>query len=218
MSKDSKKVSYLQRISLKNKSEEEKQRIMQLFNDNINIAYKVATKYYKTQYWDYEESLQIAQLGLFKACLIWDPDKFKLVTLAYNIINRDFIEFDMRQKRQPDIILSLDEEIKTGDQINVSDLILDDSLTIEDSMVIEDNVAELTQDILYILEDIADELNLSYSVVKLIYLVYIESNQLDTKQPSTLGISSLKFIKKVTINNVIQLLQEKLNNLLGGKY
>lgn len=218
MSKDSKKVSYLQRISLKNKSEEEKQRIIQLFNDNINIAYKVATKYYKTQYWDYEESLQIAQLGLFKACLIWDPDKFKLVTLAYNIINRDFIEFDMRQKRQPDIILSLDEEIKTGDQINVSDLILDDSLTIEDSMVIEDNVAELTQDILYILEDIADELNLSYSVVKLIYLVYIESNQLDTKQPSTLGISSLKFIKKVTINNVIQLLREKLNNLLGGKY
>lgn len=218
MSKDQKKVPYLQRISLKNKSDEEKQRIMQLFNDNINIAYKVATKYYKTQYWDYEESLQIAQLGLFKACLIWDPDKFKLVTLAYNIINRDFIEFDMRQKRQPDIILSLDEEIKTGDQIVISDLILDDSLTIEENIVSENNVSELTEDILYILEDIADELNIASSTVKLIYLVYIESNQLETNQPSTLGISSLKFIKRATINSVIQLLQEKLHNLLGGKY
>ena len=36
------------------------------FNKNINMAYKVASKYYKTGYWDYEEALQIAQMGLWK--------------------------------------------------------------------------------------------------------------------------------------------------------
>lgn len=69
------KISYYKRISLNNKSPEEAERIIKLFNDNKNMAYKVASKYYKTQYWDYDEALQIAQLGLWKACLIWDPRK-----------------------------------------------------------------------------------------------------------------------------------------------
>lgn len=210
MSRNSKKT-YIQKISLKNKTEEEKQQVMKLFNDNINIAYKLASKYYKTKYWDYEESLQIAQLGLFKACLIWDPDKYKITTLAYNIINRDFIDFDKQQKRQPTAILSIDEEIKNAEQIVISELIASEEASEEEILEQDSSMKELNQDIIYILDDIAEELGLAYGLVKLIYLVYVESNQ-DT----VIGISSLKFIKKSVINNVINLLQEKLNELRGG--
>ena len=205
----SNKLTYIQRISLHNKTEEEKELIFKLFNSNINIAYKIASKYYKTKYWDYEESLQIAKIGLFKACLIWDPTKYKITTLAYNIINRDFIDFDKLQKKQPIVILSLDEEIKTGDQIIVSDIIADTDLTKEKSMEIDDNLKELNNDIVYILDDISDELNLSKGLVKLIYLVYIESNQDDV-----MGLSKLKFIKKSVVNDVVNLLQIKLKDIM----
>ena len=103
------RTSYYSKISLRNKSPEEAERITKLFNDNINIAYKIASKYYKTDYWEYDEALQIAQMGLWKACLIWDPDKYRISTLAYNVINRDFIDFDKQQKRQPDILFNLED-------------------------------------------------------------------------------------------------------------
>ena len=88
------KLTYYEKISLKHKTPEEAKRIQALFDKNINLANKVAQKYYKTKYWDFDEAVQIAQMGLWKACLIWDPDKYRLSTLAYNIINRDFIDFD----------------------------------------------------------------------------------------------------------------------------
>lgn len=208
--KDNKKKTYVQKISLKNKSEEEKEQILDLYNKNINIAYKIAAKYYKTPYWDYEEALQIARLGLFKACLIWSPDKYKLTTLAYNVINRDFIDFDKQQKRQPTVILSLDEEIKNAEQIAISDLVADESRTKEQLMEEESALNELNQDIIYILDDIAEELGLAQGLVKIIYLVYIESNQ-----GNSMGIGQLKFVRKSVVNDVILLLQEKLKYLRG---
>ena len=42
-------VPYYQRISLNSRIPEEAERITSLFNDNINMAYKVASKYYKTR-------------------------------------------------------------------------------------------------------------------------------------------------------------------------
>ena len=198
----------MQKITLKNKTEEEKQQIMELFNQNINIAYKIASKYYKTQYWDYEESLQIAQLGLFKACLIWDPDKYKLTTLAYNIINRDFIDFDKQQKRQPDIIFSLDEEIKTGDAIVISDIIQDDKSTDPTPLEVEDNIKEMNEDILYILNTIADDFHIRRSLVKIIYLVNVDSKN------NGINKNQLKFVKKSVANEVMNELQKRLKEFL----
>ena len=109
------KQSYYSKISLANKTPEEAERIKKLFEDNKNLAYKVATKYYKTKHWDYDEALQIAQMGLWKACLIWDPGKYRLSTLAYNIIHRDFMDFDRQQKRQPDILFNLEDNCVTDD-------------------------------------------------------------------------------------------------------
>lgn len=69
------KQTYLQKISLKNKTPEEAVRIKKLFEDNIDLANKAAKKYYSTPYWEFDEAIQIARMGLWKACLIWDPRK-----------------------------------------------------------------------------------------------------------------------------------------------
>ena len=204
----SKKLTYLQKISLLNKTPEEQERIKKLFEDNKNLAYKLASKYYKTHYWDFDDSLQIAQLGLFKACLIWDPSKYRLTTLAYNIMNRDFIDYDKQQKRQPDIILSLDEEIKTAEELVIGDMIMDDRSNQEEEYVQNDSVTELNQDIIYILEDIAEELGISKSATKLIYLTYMESSK-----DNLISMRQLNFIKKSVVNEVILRLKEKLHNL-----
>ena len=202
------RMSYYQKISLSNKTPEQAKIIMDIFEKNKNIAYKIASKYYKTKYWEFDEALQIALMGLWKACLIWDKDKFRLSTLAYNIINRDFIDFDTKQKRQPDILFNLEDNCVTDD-LNLEDVLLDDSADVEDIFVQDDTLKELNQDILYILEDISDDLNINRSIVKLVYITYIECNK--DKQ---LNMRSLSFIKKQTIKQIIDELQIRLKNIL----
>ena len=118
------KRNYYEKISLRNKTPEEAKIITENFNKNINMAYKVASKYYKTGYWDYEEALQIAQMGLWKACLIWDPNQYRLSTLAYNIMNRDFMDYDRQQKKQPDILFNIEENCVTDD-LSLGDVLED---------------------------------------------------------------------------------------------
>ena len=119
------KLTYYEKISLKHKTPEEAEVIIENFNKNINLANRIAQKYYKTKYWEFDEALQIARMGLWKACLIWDPNKYRLSTLAYNIINRDFIDFDRQQKRQPDILFNLEDNCVTED-LSLSDVLIDE--------------------------------------------------------------------------------------------
>lgn len=67
------KLTYYEKISLKHKTPEEAERIKKLFNDNINLANRVAQKYYKTKYWDFDEALQIARMGLWKSLPYMGP-------------------------------------------------------------------------------------------------------------------------------------------------
>ncbi len=202
------KSTYYEKISLRNKTPEEAERITQLFNDNINLANRIAQKYYKTKYWEFDEALQIARMGLWKACLIWDPDKYRLSTLAYNIINRDFIDYDRQQKRQPDILFNLEDNCVTDD-ISLSDVLVDEDNNVEDDIIENNNVKELSEDIIYILEDIANDYKLNSSVTKLIYLVYIESTQ-DNK----LNTRMIDFVPKQTIKQVITELQQRLLSIM----
>lgn len=203
------KITYYEKISLKHKTPEEAERIVELFNKNINLANKVAQKYYKTKYWDFDEAVQIAQMGLWKACLIWDPEKYRLSTLAYNIINRDFIDFDRQQKRQPDILFNLEDTCVTDD-LSLSDVLIDEDKNIEDNFVQDDDLNELNKDILYVLEDIADENDLPRSVVKLIYVVFLE-----TTQGNDISTRSLDFVPKQIYKQVISELQSRLANIIG---
>lgn len=202
------KLSYYEKISAKNKTPEEVAKIQELFDKNINIANKIASKYYKTKYWDYNEALQIAKMGLWKACLIWDPDKYRISTLAYNIINRDFIDFDREQKKQPDILFHLEDNCVTDD-LSLSDVLVDEDSYVEEDIIQSAEMKELNQDIVYILDDIADDLQLGKSIVKVIYLVYIESNS-----NGQLTLKSLNFVKKQTVKQVIQQFQTRLKNIL----
>lgn len=201
------KLSYYEKISLKNKTAEEAERIQELFDNNINLANRVASKYYKTKYWDFDEALQIARMGLWKACLIWDPEKYRLSTLAYNIINRDFIDFDRQQKRQPDILFNLEETCVTED-ISLSDVLVDEESNIEEDFVQDDSLSELNMDIIYILEDIADELHISSSMAKLVYVVFIESTQ-----DGQLNTRMIDFLPKQMTKQIISELQERLAQL-----
>lgn len=203
------KLSYYDKISLKHKTPEEAERITELFNKNINLANRVAQKYYKTKYWDFDEAVQIARMGLWKACLIWDPEKYRLSTLAYNIINRDFIDFDRQQKRQPDIMFNFEDNCVTDD-LSLSDVLVDETADIEDEFVQDDELNDLNQDILYVLEDIADENELPRSMVKLIYVVFLE-----TTQGNDLSTRSLDFVPKQLYKQVIAELQERLANVMG---
>lgn len=202
------KMSYYEKISAKNKTPEEVARIKKLFEDNINIANKIASKYYKTKYWDYDEALQIARMGLWKACLIWNPEKYRITTLAYNIINRDFIDFDREQKKQPDILFNLEDNCVTED-LSLNDVLIDEDSYVEDDIIQDSAMRELNQDIVYILDDISDDLHISKSIVKIIYLTYVESNS-----GGELNLKHLNFIKKQTVKQVIQQVQEHLKNIL----
>ena len=202
------KLTYYEKISLKHKTPEEAERIKKLFNDNINFANRVAQKYYKTKYWDFDEALQIARMGLWKACLIWDPNKYRLSTLAYNIINRDFIDFDRQQKRQPDILFNLEDNCVTED-LSLSDVLIDENAHIEQDFVENDELTDLNQSILYILEDIADDYDLSTSVIKMVYVVYLE-----TTQDSKLNMRMLDFIPKQLVKQIIAELQNRLAKIM----
>ena len=68
---------------------------------------------------------------------------------------------------------------------------------------------ELNQDIMYILEDISEDLNLSKGIVKIIYLVYVDSNN-----KGQLNLKNLNFVKKVTVKKVIEELQTRLLQVL----
>ena len=207
-----KKQNYYEKISLNNKTEEEAERIMQLFENNKNMAYKVASKYYKTQYWDYEEALQIAQMGLWKACLIWDPSQYRLSTLAYNIMNRDFMDYDKQQKKQPEILFNLEENCVT-DNLSLEDVLLDEDVNIEQMFIEDSEVEELNQDIVYILDDIAQDLKISTSIVKIIYITYLENNV-----NNQLNLRMLNFIRKPIIKQVIEELQTRLQKALEAPY
>lgn len=202
------KSTYYEKISLKHKTPDEAERIVELFNDNINLANRVAQKYYKTKYWEFDEALQIARMGLWKACLIWDPNKYRLSTLAYNIINRDFIDYDRQQKRQPDILFNLEDNCVTDD-ISLSDVLIDENNSVEDDIIETNNVKELSEDIIYILEDIANDYKLNTSITKLIYLVYLESTQ-DNK----LNTRMIDFVPKQTIKQIIAELQQRLLKII----
>ena len=202
------KLTYYEKISLKHKTPEEAEKIIENFNKNINLANRVAQKYYKTKYWDFDEAIQIARMGLWKACLIWDPNKYRLSTLAYNIINRDFIDFDRQQKRQPNILFNLEDNCVTED-LSLSDVLVDENADIEDEYVNNDNLNELNQNIIYILDDISDDLDIPSSVVKMVYVVYLE-----TSQGNDLNARALDFVPKQTVKQVISELQVRLAECL----
>ena len=202
------KPTYLQRISAVNRTQEEVAEIEKLFKQNENLAYNIAKKYYKTGYWEFDDSVQIARMGLWKACLIWDPGKFKLSTLATNVITRDFIDYDAKQKRQPGILFNLEENCVTDD-LTLGDVLIDENSAADDIVEGDDTVSYINEQIIWLFEDIAYELNLPVSQVKLVYLIYMESTQY-----TTTSMRQIKFLPKATVNTILSMFKERLADII----
>ena len=68
---------------------------------------------------------------------------------------------------------------------------------------------ELSQDIVWLLDDIASDFNIHSGIVKLIYVIYIESTQ-DNK----LNTRMIEFVPKQVVKQVVSELQDRLQKLL----
>lgn len=202
------KPNYYEKISLHNKTPEEAEKINKLFEDNINIANKIASKYYRTKYWDYDEALQIARMGLWKACLIWNPEKYRISTLAYNIINRDFMDYDTKQKKQPEILFHMEENCVTDD-LTLGDVLEDEHSDISKNYEEDQELRELNEDIIYILDDIAQDLLIPSSIVKIVYIIYVESTQ-----DNVITMRNINFLPKNTVKYIINEFQSRLSEIL----
>lgn len=202
------KPNYYKKISLYNKTPEEAEKINKLFEDNINIANKIASKYYRTKYWDYDEALQIARMGLWKACLIWNPEKYRISTLAYNIINRDFMDYDTKQKKQPEILFHMEENCVTDD-LTLGDVLEDEHSDISKNYEEDQELRELNEDIIYILDDIAQDLLIPSSIVKIVYITYVESTQ-----DNVITMRNINFLPKNTVKYIINEFQSRLSEIL----
>ena len=202
------KPNYYEKISLHNKTPEEAEKINKLFEDNINIANKIASKYYRTKYWDYDEALQIARMGLWKACLIWNPEKYRISTLAYNIINRDFMDYDTKQKKQPEILFHMEENCVTDD-LTLGDVLEDEHSDISKNYEEDQELRELNEDIIYILDDIAQDLLIPSSIVKIVYITYVESTQ-----DNVITMRNINFLPKNIVKYIINEFQSRLSEIL----
>lgn len=192
---------------------------LELFEKNKALAESFARKYYKTGYWEFDHALQIAYEGLWRACVHFKPSTgFQISTLAWRIMTNRFIEEQKEKDKQPRIAFSLDE-FSVVDGLSEGDLplslmdVLDDDRDNMNRLVEADSLAELKQDIIYILDDIADELKVSRRVVKTAYMCLNEQmlyKNADNKQE----LNALsKLVGTSLIRKVRTMLQEKLQDL-----
>lgn len=114
-----------------------KEEMNDMFNKNINIAYKIANTYRINYPNEYEDIKQIALLGLWKAIKCYNP-KWALSTIAYKTIYNN-INYYLRQvKKHADHDFSLQTVFIPGEKSNdvtVEDLIEDESDLIEDMLL-----------------------------------------------------------------------------------
>jgi len=73
----------------------------QLFHDNLRLAYHFGYQWVHrlTGVLEAEDILQLAMLGLWKACLGWDPDRGQLSTLAAICIRNECLRAAQREGR-----------------------------------------------------------------------------------------------------------------------
>ena len=130
------------------------------------------------------------------------------IKLAYNIMNRDFMDYDTQQKKQPDILFHLEENCVTDD-LTLGDVLEDEDARTDRFYEEDEDLKELNQDIIYILEDISEDLKINKSIVKIVYLVFIESNK-----DNIINMRAIDFLPKNTIKQIISELQRRLLEIM----
>lgn len=97
-----------------------------LVTDNINLAYKVASTYYKRLggYYEFDELVSLCFLGLVKASKLFNPDlDFQFSTYAYKAMENEIIRFVNKTNSNPKPI-SLSTELT--ENLELSETISDE--------------------------------------------------------------------------------------------
>lgn len=113
-----------------------------LFNDNINLAYSFAKRYYSK--YGFEDAVQISLLGFWKACLTYNKDKgISLSTYSYVVMQNEFNILARKDKKNPNCI-SIEETVK--DNLVIGDFLSSD---IDCEELVLDNIEkeEITKEI-----------------------------------------------------------------------
>lgn len=99
-----------------------------MFNKNINIAYKIANRYRINYPEEYEDIKQIALLGLWKAIQNYNP-KWALTTIAYKTIFNNINDYLRSVKKHKENVFSIYTVVCVDDhsEKTVEDLIPDDT-------------------------------------------------------------------------------------------
>ncbi len=130
-----------------------------IFNKNINIAYKIANKYRINYPNEYEDIKQIALLGLWEAIKIYNP-KWSLTTIAYKVIFND-INYYLRSVKK-----------HNNNDFSINTVVFDDKeqpLTIEDQLAVEgDFTEEILSDI--VIQQTLDRFEFKETEKKILYL------------------------------------------------
>lgn len=100
----------------------------EMFNKNVNIAYKIANRYRINYPEEYEDIKQIALLGLWKAIQHYNP-KWALSTIAYKTIFNNINDYLRSVKKHKENVFSIYTVICVDDhsEKTVEDLIPDDT-------------------------------------------------------------------------------------------
>lgn len=98
----------------------------EMFEKNIGLAYKAASRYIINHSWEIEDIKQVALIGLWKAVLTF-KNTYAFSTYAYKVILNEINLYLRKNKKR-------EQEISINTSIN------DDRLTIEDTLQSEDNI------------------------------------------------------------------------------
>ena len=73
----------------------------------------------------------------------------------------------------------------------------------------DQELRELNEDIIYILDDIAQDLLIPSSIVKIVYITYVESTQ-----DNVITMRNINFLPKNTVKYIINEFQSRLSEIL----
>lgn len=131
----------------------------EMFNKNINIAYKIANRYLVNYANEYEDIKQVALMGLWKAVSTFN-NTHAFSTYAYTVISNE-INMYLRTIKKNNSTISLKQEVK--ENITLEDILADKNNYIEkleNSLDIENYIVQIKNSKLKEKEKIVFELSL----------------------------------------------------------
>lgn len=170
----------------------------EIFNDNVNIAYKIANKYMTNYYNEIEDIRQIALMELWRCIENWDH-VHSLTTYAYLCIPSK-INIYLRHVRKHEKNISINTVIHKNKD--------DNCLTIEDYIEDPDNcIFRLLDDINA--EGVLDNIILSEKEQKVLELRMNGFNQI--------ACSKIMNCSQAQISRLQRNIKRKINNYIEGK-